>query len=119
VEIERMQQTKRQRVSAQRIKRMNGPARSSKGLTKVVVQDYDGNDIELVDKTGTEKALLDAYDLTLTQENNTLRMVSTLKEILEEYGTSNNSLEIIQGDTSVLDGVDESTVGVLTYLALK
>jgi len=38
VEIERMQQTERQRVSSQRIRIMNGLAQSSKGLIKMVVQ---------------------------------------------------------------------------------
>jgi len=66
-----------------------------------------------------EKALLDAYMLTLTHANNTPCMVSPLKNLLGEYGTSDNSLENIQGHISALDGADESTVEVLTYLALK
>jgi len=114
-----MQETEQQRVSAQRIRRMTGSARSSKGLTKVVIQGYDGKYIELVDKTAMKKSLLNAYASTLTQANITPCMVSQLKDLLGEYGSSDNSIEIIQGDTSVLDGVDESTVGVLTYLALK
>jgi len=114
-----MQQTERQRVSAQRIRRVNGLARSFKGLTKVVIQGDDEKYIELVDKSAIEKALLDAYALTLTQANNTPCMVSSLKDLLGEYGTSDNSIDITQGYTSALDGVDGSTVEVLKYLALK
>jgi len=66
VDIERMKQTEWQRVSAQRIRRMNGSVQSSKGLTKVVVQGYDGKDIGLVDKNAIGKSTIgclyvDAY----------------------------------------------------------
>jgi len=66
-----------------------------------------------------EKSLLDSYALTLAQANNTLCMVSPLKDLLVEYGTSDNSIEIIQGDTPALDSVHESTVEILKYLVLK
>ena len=86
-EIERMQGTEQQRVSAQRIRRMNGSERSTKGLTKVVVPGDDGDDIELVEKLAMEEALLDAYEVTLTQANKILCMVSPLKERLGSCGT--------------------------------
>ena len=80
-------------------------------------------DIELVDKTVMEEALLKAYSLTLTQANTTPCMTSPLKDVFEDYSTSYDSHKIIHGDTSILDegldGVDESTIEVLKYLTLK
>ena len=123
VAIERMQCTERQRASAQSIRRMNGSVRSSKGLAKVIIKGDDGLNIELVEKTAMEKALLEAYALTLTQANTTPCMVSPLKDIFGDYGTSHDSYKLTHGDTSVLDeglyGVDESTIEVLKYLTLK
>ena len=70
-----------------------------------------------------EKALLEAYTLILTQANKTPCMLSPLKNIFGDYGTSDGSNKITHGDTSVLDeglnGVDESTIEVLKYLTLK
>ena len=118
-EIERMQCTEQQRVSAQRIRRMNGSARSTKGLTKVVVPGDDGDDIELVEKIAMEEALLEAYETTLTQANKTPCMMSPLKERLGSCGTGDLANALIHGDYTNLDGVDGATQEVLKYLQLK
>ena len=108
-EIERMQCTEQQRLSAKRIRRMNGSERSTKGLTKVVVPGDDGDDIELVEKVAMEEALLEAYETTLTQANKTPCMVSPLKERLGLCRTGDLADALIHGDHSNLDGVDGAT----------
>ena len=118
-EIERIQCTERQRASAQRIRRMNGSVSYSKGLAKVVVPGEEGGEVELVDKVEMEQALLDAYELILTQANQTPCMMSPLKERLGDYGTGKIVHDILLGNEIELEGVDESTKEVLKYLALK
>ena len=123
-EIKRMQRIEKQRASAQSIRRMNGTARTSGGLQKVVVEGTDNQTVELVDKKDMESALLEAYAITLTQANNTPCMRSPLKEFLGAYGTSDNSSRIVQGellhlDSGTIDQVDNSTLEVLKYLAMK
>ena len=70
-EIEKIKRIEAQRESARRIKKMNGTLRPAKGLTKVVVTNSDGAEVELVGKLEMEKALLDEYEKTLTQSNRT------------------------------------------------
>ena len=118
-EIERMKGTERQRVSAQRIRRMNGSARTTKGLTKVIVPGANGQEVELVDKLDMEQALLEAYEKTLTQANATPCMLSPLRERLGACGTGDVVEDLLQGNTVELNGVEEATKEVLKYLAFK
>ena len=118
-EIARMQQTERQRVSAQRIRRMNGKLKSSNGLSKVIVVDENGRDLELIDKGEMEKALLETYEKTLTQANYTPCMKSPLIERLGSCGTGKMAVDLLEGEELNCEGVEESTAEVLKYLILK
>ena len=118
-EIKRMQRTEKQRISTLRIRRMNGTLKSSAGLTKVVVPGEDGLDMEIIDKLELERALLVAYETTLTQSNTTPCMISPLKERIGLCGTGDLVEDLLEEEDIYLDGVDKSTLEVLKYLKLK
>ena len=92
-----MQRNEAQRASAARIRRINGTTRSSKGIPKVVVPNEMGGEIEINDKTLMEKALLTAYEATLTQSNSTPCTTSPLKECLGSYVTGPLVDDILAG----------------------
>ena len=118
-EIERMKRVETQRESAKRIRKMNGTLRVSKGLTKVVVPNNNGSEIELVEKLAMERALLDAYEKTLTQSNNTPYIQSPLVERLGLCATKETVQKIPEGNQYNDEDVKEYTKEVLKYLALK
>ena len=118
-EVERMVRTEQQRTSAKRIRRMNGSLRQSGGLTKVVVQDDNGLECEVVKKEEMEQALLQAYEVTLTQANVTPCMQSPLYEHMGPCGNGDLVTDILMGNELHLEGVSQSTLEVLKYLQLK
>ena len=118
-EIERMKRVETQRDSARRIRKMNGTLRQNKGLPKVMVQDLNGDEIEIVEKEAMEKALLDSYEKTLTQSNTTPCMQSPLIERLGLCATTETAVDILMGNAYNEDGIDESTKEVLKFLAMK
>ena len=118
-EVQRMKRVELQRESAKRIRRMNGTMRTSKGLSKVVVTDENGVDNEIVDKTNMEIALLDAYEKTLTQSNNTPCMQSPLKERIGLSANTQTAFNILEGNSYNDVGIDDITKEVLRYLEMK
>ena len=78
-------------------------------MTKVVVPWDDGNEIELVEKSAMEEALLKAYEATLIQANKTPCMVSPFKERLGSCGTGDLAEALIHGDFTNLDRIDDAT----------
>ena len=108
-----------QRESLRRIKKMNGTLRNAKGLTKVVIPRENGSDLELVEKLDMEKALLEAYEMTLTQSNRTPCMQFSLLERIELNATKETAQKIIEGSEYNDEGIDNATKEVLKYLALK
>ena len=118
-EIEKIKQVEAQRESAKRIRRMNGTLRTSKGLSKVVVPKEDGTEIELIDKEEMERALLEAYEKTLTQSNRTPCMSSPLVERLGLSATKETAHNVLHGYYFNEEGIEDTTIEVLKYLEFK
>ena len=118
-QLEIMQSHEAQRISAARIRRMNGTSRASKGIHKVLIPNDAGELIEVNEKTKMEEELLKAYEVTLTQSNLTPCTISPLKEKMGACGNSQFASDLLVGNVCSLEGVDNSTLEVLKYLALK
>ena len=105
VEIDRQERVEAQRLSAARIRRMNGNIRASQGLSQVITTDDDGVEATISDKMPMEEALLREYEINLTQANTTPCMVSPLKEILGPCATGQGSQDLLLGKVQSIDGV--------------
>ena len=98
---------------------MNGTCRKAVNLARVIVPNEDGVEMEISEKLPMEAALLQAYEVNLTQANTTPCMISPLKEKLGPCATWECARNSLLGKIQLIEGVDETTMEVLRYLALK
>ena len=68
-EVLNQERKEAQRVSAARIRRMNGMARSSNGINLVIIPTDEGPPVELSTKEPVENALLSFYENKITSSN--------------------------------------------------
>ena len=66
-----------------------------------------------------EAALLQEYEINLTQANTTPCMMLPIKEILGPCATEQGAQELLLGNVKSIDGVDDATMEVLKYVAFK
>ena len=118
-EIDRQERIEVQRLSASRIRRMNGNIRISQGISQVIVPDDEGIESEITDKIPMEAALLKAYEINLTRANTTPCMTSPLKESLGPCAKGEFAKELLLGNIRSMEGVDEATMEVLKYVSLN
>ena len=117
VEIDRHERVEAQRLSAARIKRMNGKIGASQGLSQVITTDDDGVEATISDKIPMEEALQSEYEINLTQANTTPCMVSPLKEMLGPCATGQGAHELLLGKVQSIEGVSNATMKALKYVA--
>ena len=99
---------------------MNGTNRTSGGLAQVIVPNAEGVEIKISGKLPIEVALLQAYEVNLTQHKPTQHfMISTLKDKVGACATGECAKNLVLGKIHSLEGVYEATMEVLTYLILK
>ena len=79
----------------------------------------EGEWIELQDREPIEKALLQAYEINLTQAKDTPCMIFPLSNILGSCGETEGARIILKGQEYDRSGIDVATQVVLTYVALK
>ena len=118
-EIDRQERIEAQRLSAARIRRMNGNIRASQGLSQVIATNEEGIEVTISEKKPMEAALLQEYEINLTQANTTPCMLSPLKEIIGPCAKEQGAQELLLGRVNSIEGVSNATMEVLKYVALK
>ena len=106
-------------MTSARIRRMNGTSRSNMGLAQVVAPNDDGEWVEIQDRLPMEKALLQAYEVNLTQAKNTPYMVYPLSGMVGCCGETEGARMILEGEPYDGSAIDHATQEVLKYLTLK
>jgi len=118
-ELATQERVESQRLTALRIRRMNGTSRTSGGLAQVVAPNTEGEWVELQEREPMEKALLQAYKSNLTQAKDTPCMIFPLNYILGSCGETESARGILEGEDYDRSGIDVATQEVLKYLTLK
>lgn len=107
------------RLTAARIRRMNGTSRTtSGGLAQVVAPNANEDWVEVHEKDLMEKALLVAYEVNLTQANDTPCMIFPLVVILGSCGENEGFRIILDGEECGRTGINQATQDVLKYVQL-
>ena len=85
----------------------------------MVAPNEKGEWVEYQDKDSMERALLKAYEVTLTQAKNTPCMKSPLQDQLGSCGENLGAHMILEGKEYNMEDTDEATREVLKYIQLK
>ena len=108
-ELATQERVESQRLTARRIRRMNGTSRTSGGLAQVVAPNTEGEWVELQERESMEKALLQAYEINLTQAKDTPCMIFPLNHILGSCGETESARVILEGEDYDRSGIDVAT----------
>ena len=118
-ELATQERVEAQRLTALRIRRMNGTCRSNGGLAQVIAPNTEGEWVELQEREPMEKALLQAYEINLTQAKDTPCMIFPLSTILGGCGETEGARVILEGLDYDRRGIEVATQEVLKYVTLK
>lgn len=105
--------------SATRIRAINRSARSSNGIGFVTVPNAEGELIEMSNNDPLEKALLNFYDIKVTQSNTRPFMQISLLSFVSSIGINKNVEQVLNGDAQIQDDVNQKMAEVMKDLALK
>ena len=119
VELNKMRRMEKTRESWRRIHRMDGTARKSGGLNRIISPNANGEWSEKVSKEEVEQGTLEENERRFTQAKGTPMTTSPLKDDLGLVGDGIQAVNLLKGQYTCNSSVETSVDNILSHLQTK